>query len=93
MELPVNYNGLTQNQRRLVREKYIKLQEGKCSHCGNHLSQRATDEVMKKPIDKSLFPSGFFKHLVHLHHNHVTGMTIGAVHCRCNAVLWQYNGI
>jgi hypothetical protein len=29
---------------------------------------------------------------VHLHHSHETGMTIGAVHARCNAVLWQYHG-
>lgn len=29
---------------------------------------------------------------VHLHHDHKTGLTIGAVHAKCNAVLWQYYG-
>lgn len=29
---------------------------------------------------------------VHLQHNHDTGMTEGAVHARCNAVMWQYLG-
>jgi hypothetical protein len=27
-----------------------------------------------------------------LHHCHQTGLTIGAVHAKCNAVLWQYHG-
>lgn len=92
MKLPVNYDDLTPSQRRLVREEYIKIQDGKCSHCGKHLSQKASDEVMKRKINKSLFPPNFFKHPVHLHHDHDTGMTIGAIHCHCNAVLWQYYG-
>jgi len=29
---------------------------------------------------------------MHLHHNHETDMTEGAVHAYCNAVLWQYEG-
>jgi hypothetical protein len=48
--------------------------------------------VMSKKINVDLFPPNFFKWPVHLHHDHRTGMTIGAVHCRCNAVLWQYHG-
>jgi len=43
-------------------------------------------------IKKSLFPRGFFGYPIHLHHSHDTGMTIGAVHAHCNAVLWQYEG-
>jgi hypothetical protein len=39
----------------------------------------------------SLFPKNFLKWPVHLHHSHDTGMTIGAVHSYCNAVLWQYH--
>jgi hypothetical protein len=31
-------------------------------------------------------------HPVHLQHSHVTGLTEGAVHAFCNAVLWQYEG-
>ena len=47
---------------------------------------------MRMYITNSLFPPNFFKWPVHLHHSHDTGMTIGAVHARCNAVLWQYHG-
>jgi hypothetical protein len=38
-----------------------------------------------------LFPELFLKYPVHLHHSHVTGLTIGAVHAYCNAVLWVYH--
>lgn len=44
-------------------------------------------------IDERLFPKGFFDHPVHLHHNHDTGLTIGAIHCYCNAISWQYHGV
>ena len=89
MELPVNYNELHFKERRVVREEYIKLQEGKCCHCGCLLKEKP---VMDKVIDIGLFPPNFFKWPVHLHHSHDTGMTIGAVHNYCNAVLWQYHG-
>lgn len=92
MNLPVNYTTLTQSQRRLVREEYIKEQNGKCAHCGNPLNEKPTEEIVMKEINYSLFPSNFFKFPIHLHHNHETGMTIGVVHARCNAVLWQYFG-
>ena len=39
-----------------------------------------------------LFPPNFLKYKVHLQHNHSTGMTEGAVHALCNAVMWQYEG-
>lgn len=91
-DLPVNYKKLTQLERRLVREEYIRLQGGKCAHCGEPLSGPASSNVMIKTIKKELFPPNFFKWPVHLHHHHDTGMTIGAVHCHCNAVLWQYHG-
>jgi hypothetical protein len=39
-----------------------------------------------------LFPPNFLKYPVHLQHNHDTDMTEGAVHARCNAVMWQYHG-
>ena len=89
MELPVNYNELHWKERRIVREEYIKLQKGKCCHCGDLLKEKPT---MDKLIDISLFPPNFFKWPVHLHHSHDTGITIGAVHNYCNAVLWQYHG-
>jgi hypothetical protein len=65
-------------------------------HCGRSLKGPSTYDPSvndKAPkIDASLFPPTMFKYPVHLHHNHVTGMTIGAVHALCNAVLWQYLG-
>jgi hypothetical protein len=92
MELPVKYTTLSPRQKRLVRLEYIKLQNGKCYHCGESLGGKPSTEVMEKYIEKSLFPPNFFTHPIHLHHNHETGMTIGVVHARCNAVLWQYFG-
>lgn len=92
MELPVDYTRLTPQERRFVRGEYVLRQEGKCSHCGQSLTEAAADNVMGKPINTRLFPPNFFKWPVHLHHCHNTGMTIGAVHCHCNAVLWQYYG-
>lgn len=94
MELPVNYEKLDwrKGERRIVREEYERLQGGKCYYCGAPLAGAPADKVAKKPVRESLFPNGFFKNPVHLHHSHVTGMTIGAVHAYCNAVLWQYEG-
>lgn len=94
MELPVDYNKLDwrKGEKRIVREEYERLQEGKCWYCNQPLSGPPADEVAAKPIHMSLFPPGFLKHPVHLHHCHNTGMTIGAVHAYCNAVLWEYDG-
>jgi hypothetical protein len=92
MQLPVNYDKISSAQRRLVREEYVRLQEGKCCHCGQPLDGKASKEMIGKRIDRTLFPPNFFKGPVHLHHAHDTGMTIGAVHAVCNAVLWQYHG-
>ena len=92
MNLPTDYKKLTPRERKKVREKYAILQEGKCSHCGQPLDKVAALQVMEKQINTALFNEFFFKHPVHLHHCHDTGMTIGAVHCHCNAVLYQYYG-
>lgn len=92
MKLPVNYNELTFSERKLVREEYTELQRGKCYYCGNSLDRSPSPEVEGRKIDTTLFPPNFFKWPVHLHHDHKTGMTKGAVHCYCNAVLWQYYG-
>lgn len=92
MKLPVNYNDISFSTRRLVREEYIKIQDGKCCYCQEPIDDKPSKEVLKKKIDKSLFPDTFFKWPIHLHHCHKTGMTIGAVHNKCNAVLWQYFG-
>lgn len=90
--LPVNYTELTPAMRREVRERYIEVQGGNCCHCGEPLNGNARADVRQKKVTARLFPPTFFKWPVHLHHSHKTGMTIGAVHCYCNAVLWQHHG-
>lgn len=92
MSLPVLYAGLSDVERIRVRLEYVRKQQGKCFHCGGSLRRIPPKEVRVLPIDKKLFPPGFFYSPVHLHHSHVTGMTIGAVHSYCNAVLWQHKG-
>lgn len=88
-DLPVDYTKLSQAERRRVREQYITEQNGKCIYCGSDIFKEPRKE---KKINKSLFPINFFDYKVHLHHCHITGMTKGAVHSYCNAVLWQYHG-
>jgi hypothetical protein len=92
MELPVNYTTLTPTERREVRNTYVEKQKGKCQFCQASLSESPSFEIRKLDINKNLFPENFFKYPVHLHHDHDSGLTIGAVHSYCNAVLWQYHG-
>ena len=92
MKLPMNYEKANPAERRKVREAYILLQKGKCHHCDGVLTEAPPLEVIRKIIDWTLFPPHFLTHPVHLHHSHDDGMTIGAVHAYCNAVLWQYYG-
>ena len=92
MNLPINYDSLTPAERRMVRERYVEIQNGLCAHCHRPLSLEASESVMSLKINARLFPKNFFNWPIHLHHCHNTGMTIGAVHCNCNAVLWQYYG-
>jgi hypothetical protein len=92
MELPINYDKSHWSIRRKAREQYIKQQKGKYCHCGEDLSSDPPENIMKKWINRRIFPKNFFKWSVHLHHDHRTGMTIGAIHSHCNAVLWQYHG-
>ena len=92
MELPINYNHISIPEKKIVRNEYAIRQEGKCWHCGNKLNSLPAHEVLTAVIDHYLFPEGFFDYPVHLHHNHDTGMTIGVVHARCNAFLWQFLG-
>lgn len=94
MKLPVKYDRLSHVKKRLVREEYVRIQNGLCWHCEEPLDGKPSKKVIKSChyISKSLFPENFFKYPVHLHHSHVTGLTIGATHCECNAVLWHYHG-
>lgn len=91
MELPVRYDTLNARKRKLVREEYIKRQGGLCCYCKRPLTGQPDEKVLEKQVNERLYPEGFFKYPVHLHHNHNTGMTIGAIHCYCNAVLWEYH--
>ena len=92
LKLPKDYRLLTQPERRAVREEYARQQKGKCSDCGNNLAGPAHSVLLDKEVNGLLFPPNFFKWPVHLHHCHLTGLTIGAVHNHCIAVLWQYHG-
>jgi hypothetical protein len=89
---PVNYNSLEQWERKLIREEYVRHQGGLCHFCKEPLSGSPSKEVSDKSINLKLFPPNFLEWAIHLHHDHDTGMTIGAIHARCNAVLWQYHG-
>ena len=90
--LPVDYDSISREQRREVRELYVKNQSGKCFYCQEPLNNNPPDRITKRKIDWRLFPANFLKSPVHLQHNHYTGMTEGAVHAYCNAVMWQYEG-
>lgn len=91
-KLPIKYTELTPTQRRLVRLQYIELQKNKCFFCQEDLKKEPPFEIISKKIDLEFFPKGFLDYPIHLQHNHKTGMTEGAVHAYCNAVLWQYLG-
>ena len=93
MKLPVKYDGLEPKVRIAVREEYIEIQNGKCWFCQKNIYKQPAGYVLRAPLDVSLFPRGFFKHPIHLHHDHKTGYTVGAVHNLCNAVMWQYDGV
>ncbi len=90
--LPVEYDNLCSITRREVREQYIKEQSNLCWHCGEDLHGAPPDEIAEKEINLALFPRGFLNHPIHLQHDHGTGLTEGAVHAYCNAVMWQYHG-
>lgn len=90
--LPVDYTKLNGKQRREVREQYIKEQEGRCFYCGCDLKESPPIEITSKPIIWELFPPNFLKYPIHLQHSHKTGLTEGAVHAYCNAVMWMYEG-
>ncbi len=90
--LPINYKNSHWIVRKKARKQYAIKQDGLCYHCKEPLNGEPSCEIMDKDIDYSLFPIGMFDYPIHLHHDHKTGMTIGAVHCLCNAVLWQFHG-
>ena len=90
--LPVDYDKLEWYERREVREQYIKEQQNMCFYCNERLDQDAPEYITEMRIDWDLFPPNFLKAPIHLQHDHNSGMTEGAVHNYCNAVMWQYEG-
>ena len=92
MELPINYAEATWQERREARNQYIELQDNLCWFCGCSLTGAPIQKVQEACLNMSLFPKGFLEYPVHLHHDHKTHMTIGAVHSKCNGYLWQYLG-
>lgn len=92
LTLPINYSKSHSTTRKKAREQYVVQQEGKCWYCKCPLSGNPSKKIMSACINKKLFPKGMFDYPVHLHHDHNTHMSIGAVHARCNAYLWQYLG-
>jgi hypothetical protein len=92
MKLPINYTKAHWTVRKEARLQYIEEQEGLCWFCKQPLTKEPSKEVSILRINERLFPKNFFSFPIHLHHDHKTGLTIGAVHAKCNAVLWQYHG-
>jgi len=88
--LPVNYTKLHWTERKKVREQYAEEQDYKCFYCNESLLSNPPKRITSKRITWSLFPPNFLGYPIHLQHNHQTGMTEGAVHAYCNAVLWEY---
>lgn len=89
--LPVDYDKLNRKERFTVREQYVKEQNNKCYWCKHSLTTEPPKEITDKTINWKMFPEGFLDYPIHLQHDHYSGMTEGAVHGYCNAVMWQYH--
>jgi hypothetical protein len=88
---PELYHKLSRLERREKRLAYIKDQGGKCWYCEWPLE--GPSKYAGSKVNWWRFPGGkdFLKYPVHLHHDHTTGFTIGAVHAYCNAVSFDYD--
>ncbi len=92
MNLPKKYDKLTRYQKAMVKRQYIEEQKGNCWYCNSDLTEPPPEKILKFRVDLKWFPKGFMDNPIHLQHDHNTGLTEGAVHAYCNAVLWQYFG-
>ena len=90
-DLPVLYSKIPAKEKRLVREQYIKEQNGLCYWCEMPLRDPPPKCITDMKIVWEYFPPFFLKHPIHLQHCHATDKTEGAVHAYCNAVMWQYH--
>ena len=92
MKLPIHYDTSSRAKRCEARYEYVRVQNGLCYYCKKSLKRKPPNSVTMKKITLRIYPPNFFKYPVHLHHCHRTGMTLGAVHAYCNAVLYEYEG-
>src|SRR5690606_7264464 len=92
MILPVKYSKCSPLERRNIRLEYIKRQNNRSMYCNNLLTDPPPTDIETAYIDWSLFPENFLRHPVHLQHCHKTDYTEGAVHAKCNAYMWYYEG-
>ena len=92
IDTPIKYSESDPHTRRLARKQYAINQDRKCWYCGELLDDEPKRCVRDKKLNMDLFPDDFLNHPIHLHHDHETDLTIGAVHAYCNGVLWQYEG-
>jgi len=88
--LPTQYKNIPANEKWIVRQQYVEQQKGMCMYCNSNLNSEPPNSILNKKIDWNRFPDNFRKSSIHLQHCHKTGMTEGAVHMYCNAVMWQY---
>lgn len=91
-KLPILYSKANASQRREVREQYYHAQDGLCYWCAAPLAGDPHTSIQEISLNLKLFPPGFLKNPVHLQHNHDSDLTEGAVHAKCNGVMWQYYG-
>lgn len=90
IKLPTLYDKLSPSEKRMVRQEYIRRQNNKCYLCNDDIYKPPNVDDIK--ITPKLYPKNFFDYPIHLHHSHETGLTIGVVHAKCNAILWEYGG-
>jgi hypothetical protein len=91
IKLPCLYDNLSITEKAQVRAEYSRRQRGLCYYCKAPLNGTPPVKILKKKLVR-VYPPEFFKNPIHLHHDHVTGFTIGATHAQCNAVLFEYHG-
>jgi len=85
------YKQLTPHERRSLRNAYVEAQNGLCYWCNCPLNEKPPNGITSKKIDWRRFPQKILKYPIHLQHDHDSGLTEGAVHSYCNAVMWQYH--
>ena len=81
MSLPESqdYRLLSPYDRRVLREEYMAAQDNCCYFCGEQLDTPVHKIVAEAPINRELFPEGFFRWPVHLDHDFAAGTMFKAI--------------